>query len=104
MDDLRDNPLAGELLAEMAASYFRTAKNMQAALVALRTFEQECVAARMEVEEKRDRREQLMAEAAEQVWFFVNQREAMKMHYYEEMFADFEIPEEVRRRMGPKKM
>lgn len=46
--------------------------------------------------------EELFAEAAEQVWFFMIQREAMKLPYYEEVFKDFDIPDEVRRRMGPK--
>src|ERR1041385_8768595 len=99
-EELRDNPLAAEILAEMAA-YFATVKKMQVALVALKNFDQNPGEASMEKRERQ--RAELFSDAAERVWFFIIQREAMKLPYYEELFAEFEIPDNVRRRMGPKK-
>jgi hypothetical protein len=39
------------------------------------------------------RREEILEEAAESAWFFIIQREALKLPYYDELFADFDIPE-----------
>ena len=102
MDDLKDNPLAAELLAEYAAAYFSIAKRMAAALKALRDVDQQCPTSSLSSAQQQ-RREEIVAEAAELAWFFVIQREALKLPCYDELFADFDIPDEVRRRMGPKK-
>jgi hypothetical protein len=88
-DEDRDNPLLAEIQAEKASAYFARIRTMQAAL------------ARLAESGSQDRAE-LFAEAAEQAWFFMIQREAMKLPYYDEVFKDFDIPDEVRRRMGPK--
>ena len=85
-----DNPLEIELLEEKATSYFATVKKMQAAL---REFDQSAAGQRSE----------LLAEAAERVWFFLVQREAMRLPFYKTIFADFEIPPEVQARIGPKR-
>jgi len=85
-----DNPLEIELLEEKATSYFATVKKMQAAL---REFDQAGAGQRSE----------LLAEAAERVWFFLVQREAMRLPFYKTIFADFEIPPEVQARIGPKR-
>ena len=97
-----DNPLMLEFQAEKAAAYFATIRRMQAALVALNKFDINRSTATSADPETKRLREELFAVAAEQVWFFVIQREAMKLPYYEELFADFDIPDEVRERMGPK--
>jgi hypothetical protein len=88
-----DNPLEIELLEEKATSYFATVKKMQSALRALREFDQAGAGQRSE----------LLAEAAERVWFFLVQREAMRLPFYKTIFADFEIPPEVQARIGPKR-
>jgi hypothetical protein len=102
MDDLKDNPLAAEVLAECAAAYFRTAKKMAASLKTLRDMDEQISAAGNP--EQHGRREEILAEAAESAWYFIIQREALKLPYYDELFADFDIPDEVRQRMGPKKI
>jgi hypothetical protein len=100
MDDLdRNDPLFAEILAEQASAYFTTVRKMQAALAALQVFDEQ---QRPMNAANNQQRTELFAEAAEQVWFFVVQREAMKLTHYEELFADFGIPDEVRRRMGPR--
>ena len=97
-----DNPLMLEFQAEKAAAYFATIRRMQAALAALDKFDRNQITEASADRETKRLREELIAVAAEQVWFFVIQREAMKLPYYEELFADFDIPNEVRERMGPK--
>lgn len=97
-----DNPLLAEILAETASAYFGTIRKMQTALAALSEFDRVSKTNELSGAEKTGLRNELLSEAAEKVWFFVVQREAMKLPYYEELFSDFEIPEEVRRNMGPK--
>ena len=97
-----DNPLMLEFQAEKAAAYFATIRRMQAALAALDKFDRKQITEASADRETKRLREEIFAVAAEQVWFFVIQREAMKLPYYEELFADFDIPNEVRERMGPK--
>ena len=103
-DELKDNPLAAELIGEYATAYFSTAKKMAASLKALRDLDEKRMLPSAGPDEQVGRREEILAEAAERAWFFIVQREALKLPYYEEMFADFDIPDEVRKRMGPKKI
>jgi hypothetical protein len=49
------------------------------------------------------RRSELLEDAAERVYFVVIQREAMKLSCFEEFFQDYEIPDEVRTRLGPRR-
>jgi hypothetical protein len=102
-NDLKDNPLASELIAESAASYFRTAKKMEASIRVLSDFDRQRTAAPADSDEQNPRREEILAEAAELAWFFIIQREALRLPYYDEIFADFDISDEVKRRMGPRK-
>ena len=97
-----DNPLMLEIQAEKAAAYFATIRRMQAAIAALHEFDRSQTTNTAVEPKIKCRRDELFAVAAEQVWFFVIQREAMKLPYYEELFVDFDIPDEVRERMGPK--
>ena len=99
-DESLDNPLAVEILAEKASAYFATVRKLKSALNALSRFENDH---KTPIDSKsRVLREDLVAEAAERAWIFLIQREAMKLPYYEELFVDFEIPDEVRKRMGPR--
>ena len=97
MEEERDNPLLAELQAEKASAYFARVRSMQAAIARLAQFD-----AAPNGKQPDKARTELFAEAAEQVWFFMIQREAMKLPYYEEVFKDFDIPDEVRLRVGPK--
>jgi hypothetical protein len=101
VSDFDENPLNAEILAEKATAYFATIKKMEAALAALQAFDHSKTAATPTALTGVRRREELLAEAGEIVWFFIIQREAMKLPYYEELFAEFEIPDEVRNHMGP---
>lgn len=99
------NPLLVEIMAERASAYFATTRKMEKALRALSEFDRTFTSTTTALDDKQRRyREELLADAAEQAWIFVIQREAMKFSFYEELFSDFGISEEVRKRMGPKDM
>ena len=101
MDFDPDNPLAAEIKQEMAAAYFAACKKMVDSIDALQAFDR-AVASSARDNEQIMRRSELCEEAAERVYFVVIQREAMKLRCSEEFFEDYEIPEEVRTRMGPR--
>ena len=97
-DDQRDNPLLGEIMAEKASAYFQSIRKMQAAIHAFQQFPagQNTSAPA--------RRDDLLAEAAEQVWYFLIHREALRLPYYSEIFADYDIPLEIQKRIGPRNL
>jgi hypothetical protein len=101
-DELERNPLEAEIMAEKAAAYFTTAKKMEGALLALRSFDQSAPPSQSLSESAKQVREQLVLEAAERAWFFVIQREALGLAFYEDLFAEYGIPDEIRKRMGAK--
>ena len=97
-----DNPLAVEIRQEMAEAYFAACKSMVASLEALKAFDR-AVAAATRDNEHITRRSELLEDAAERVHLVVIQREAMQLSCFEGFFEDYEIPDEVRTRMGPKR-
>ena len=97
-----DNPLAIEIQQETAAAYFAACRKMVDALEALQTFDR-AVASSTRDNEQITRRSELLEAAAERVYFVVIQREAMKLSCFEEFFQDYEIPDEVRTRLGPRR-
>jgi hypothetical protein len=99
MDFDADNPLAVEIQQEMAASYFAACKKMVDSLDALKTFDRE-LASSTPSKAQATRRIELLEAAAERVYFVVIQREAIKLSRSDELFKDYEVPEEVRLRMG----
>jgi tagatose-1,6-bisphosphate aldolase non-catalytic subunit AgaZ/GatZ len=102
MDIDSDNPLALEIQQEMAAAYFAACKKMVASLEALKACDGADASLRRD-KEQIARRAELLEEAAERVYFVVIQREAMNLSGYEEFFTDYDVPSEVRARMGPRK-
>ena len=96
-----DNPLAVEILQEAAIAYFAACKKMVESLEALKTFDR-AVLSPTHHNEQITRRSELLEYAAERVYFVVIQREAMKLLCSEEFFEDYEIPAEVRARLGPR--
>jgi len=96
-----DNPLAFEIRQEMAEAYFAACKKMVASLEALKVFDRSVVSSTLDVEQIK-RRSELLEEAGERVHFVVIQREAMQLSCFEGFFEDYEIPNEVRTRMGRK--
>lgn len=101
LDDA-DNPLAAEIRQEAALNYFAACRKMVDALEALNTFARE-VAPSAQDAERATRRADLIEEAAERVYFVIIQREAMQFSCSEEFFGDYGIPDEVKRRLGPRR-
>jgi hypothetical protein len=102
MDFDRDNPLMAEIQQEMAAAYFAACRKMVACLEALRAFDR-AVASPTLGHEQSTLRAELLEDAGERVFFVVIQREAMKLSGYDEFFENYQIPDEVRTRLGPKR-
>jgi hypothetical protein len=102
MDLDADNPLAIEIRQEMAEAYFAACKKMVAALEALKAFD--CAVASSTLDNGQIRRRpELLEDAAERVFFVVIQREAMALPCFEEFFKDYEISDEVRTRLRPRR-
>ena len=97
-----DNPLAIEIRQEMAQAYFAACRKMVDALEALEAFDR-AVASPTRDEKQIIPRSELLEEAAERVYFVVIQREAMNLSCRDEFFSDYGVPNEVRRRMGPRR-
>jgi hypothetical protein len=89
-----------EIAAEKAGSLFRVTSKMEAALEALRAMDREIAGAPSL--QKKAQRDLLFAEAAEYVWYFVVQREALGLLTPDAVFESYGIPAEVRRNMGPR--
>ena len=77
-DDDADNPLAIEIKQEKAAAYFAVCKKMLASIEALQAFDRNLPLRDVPLQQEA-RRSELLVDAAELVFFFVIQREAMKL-------------------------
>ena len=97
-----DNPLAVEIRQETGAAYFGACRKMVDALEALKAFDG-AVASATPDRKQISRRTELLEYAAERVYFVIIQREAMKLSRDEHFFEHYEVPEEVRMRLGPSK-
>ena len=97
-----DNPLAVEIQQETAAAYFAACRKMVEALDALKVFDG-AVALATPDQPQITRRSELLEDATERVYFIVIQREAMKLSCSEEFFKDYDIPDEVRTQLGPRR-
>ena len=97
-----DNPLAAEIQQEMAAAYFAACRKMVDSLEALKAFDRAVASSTLD-NEQITRRSELLEDAGERVYFVVIQREAMKLSCFEEFFEDYEVPDEVRTRLGPRR-
>lgn len=84
-----------EIAGERAASIGRCAARMEEALAALRAFDGRGGA---------PARDDLLAEAAERVWFYVVQRESLGWYDHDQAIALYEIPAEVLARLGPRRV
>ena len=94
-----DNPLAVEIRQETAAAYFAACKKMVPSLEALKAFDRTAPSPARD-NDQRARRSELLEEAAERVHFVLIQREAIKLSGYDRFLEDYEVPAEVRARMG----
>ena len=97
-----DNPLALEIKQEIASSYFTACQKMVNALEALKAFDlsRDRYSSQSQA---MTRRVELLENAAERVYFVIIQREAMNFPHYEPFFENYEIPDEVRQRLGPRR-
>ena len=75
---------------------------MVASLEALAVFDR-AVASSTSDKGQISRRAELLEETGERVFFVVIQREAMGLPCFEEFFKDYEIPDEVRMRLKPRR-
>ena len=97
-----DNPLAAEIQQETAAAYFAACKKMITSLEALKAFDH-VPASSIQDSDQITRRSKLLEDAVERVYFVVIQREAMKLSGYEQFFDNYEVPDEVRTRLGTRR-
>ena len=93
------NPLAVEIHQEMAAAYFAACQKMVDALERLQAFDRELAP----VPGQTTARFELIALAAERVYFVIIQREAMKLSHDPAFFEHYGVPDEVRTRLGPRR-
>ena len=92
--------LLEEFAGERVHALGRIAARMERALAELRAFD----AGDMEgVEGEVIARDDLLAVAAESVWFYVVQREAMGWYRHDEALTFYGVPPEVKLRMGPRR-
>jgi hypothetical protein len=98
----RDDPLAIEIQQETAAAYFGACRKMVDSLEALKDFDRAVTAATRDTMQI-TRRSELLEDAAERVYFVIIQREAMKLSRDEHFFEHYEVPGEVRMRLGPRR-
>ena len=96
-----DNPLAVEIQQEMAESYFAACRKMVDSLGALKVFDAHAATAK-QVDAHTSGRQELVEAAAERVYFVVIQAEAMNLSWSDGFFIDYEVPDEVRAKLGPR--
>ena len=94
-----ENSLAVEILKEAADVYFAGCRKMVESLEALRSFES-AVPSSLQHGEQVERRSQLLDDAAERVHYVLIQRDAMRLSWSETFLDDYEVPAEVRARVG----
>ena len=99
MDIDPDNPLAVGIQQEMAAAYFAACRKMVDSLEALKAFDRAVASSTLD-NEQITRRSELLEDAGERVYFVVIQREAMKLSSLEGFFEAYDMPAEVRTRLG----
>jgi hypothetical protein len=97
-----DNPLAIEIRQETAAAYFAACKKMVTSLESLKAFDHAFPSSSRD-DKQITRRSKLLEDAIERVYFVVIQREAMKLSGYEQFFDNYEVPNEVRTRLGTRR-
>ena len=97
-----DTPLASEIQQEMVARYFAECKKMGDSLIALREFDR-IHASTVLTQEQITRRSELLEKAGERVHFVIIQREALQLSRVDQFFQDYEIPEEVKACLKPRR-
>ena len=96
-----DNPLGAEIRREMAEAYFAACKKMVDSLEALKAFDR--AVSSPTLNDQISRRAGLLEAAGERVHFVIIQREAMELPCLEGFFESYDIPDEVRARLRPRR-
>ena len=86
-----------EIAQEKAATLGRLGRALEAALAALRAFDE--ATQEPNAEARRERRA-LVMEAGHALWLFVVQREAMGLRDSRQLMRDYRVPADVQGRMG----
>ena len=108
LPDLRRG-LDGEIASEKAGSLARAGERLEAMLAALRAFDAATptpppASAPTELTiAAAHRRDELVAEAAEALWYLLVQRDAIGPTRHEQIFAIYAVPADVRARIGPRR-
>ncbi len=89
-----------ELLQEKAWNLMRLGNRLRQALDTLRAFDDERAGGAAPAEGDADRREELLAEAGEALWYYVVQREVSGMRDNAAVIREMGVPREVQLRMG----
>lgn len=97
-----DTPLADEIRQEIVASYFAECKKMVDSLFALKEFDRLHASAAL-TQEQGTIRSELLERAGERVHFVMIQREALQLVGGDRFFDDYEIPDEVRTYLRPRR-
>lgn len=92
--------LLEEFAGERAHALGRIAARMERALAELRAFDSEPPES---VPRDGVSRQDLVAAAAESVWFYVVQREVMGWYRHDEALRFYDVPAEVMARIGPRR-
>jgi hypothetical protein len=89
-----------ELAQEKAGALHRAGERLDRALQALRSFDSGMPAGETAAPRTEADRAELVAEAAEALWFYVVQREACGLRDSEGVIRELQVPREVQLRMG----
>jgi hypothetical protein len=96
------NPIEVELAAEKAAALGRSARRLRAALDKLRRFDAGESRPRTHGRPDDASRRELVELAGEALWAYVVHRESLGLHDEETVVRDHDVPNEVRKHMGPR--
>ena len=90
-----------EIAQEKASALGRLGRRLEAALAALRAFDAKHREAAIRGTEARERRDRLVAEAGEALWYLMVQRDACGFYNSVAVIRDYGVPGEVVNRLGP---
>jgi hypothetical protein len=95
-------PIERELVAEKAATLGRAGERFAVALAALARLDEEIARDGADPARLR-RRGDLLADAAERLWFFIVQREAIGLGHHEGLYRSYRVPPDLRALAGPRR-
>ena len=94
-----DNPLAIEIQEEKTAAYFEACRKMVDSLEELKSFDSDS-SGTPKGKQRIGERSKLIEAVTERVYFVIIQREAIQLTGIEKFLEDYQVPEEVKTRLG----